>query len=153
MLYALILGDDVPATTVNHFRQQAFVLFELGGRDITQGLDFGQGRGKQLYALLALRAAHIVFSACNLVLDSGIANSQQNARRNRQSRGLKRPAIEHERMIGTAVRRDELVHNSDAGADEFVLCLAASQSKFRETNFGTAGVQQSVPRGNFNGGR
>jgi hypothetical protein len=48
--------------------------------------------------------------------------------------------------------RDELVHNANARAYEFVLRLAASQSKFRKIHVGVTDLEQSVSGGDFNGG-
>ena len=83
---------------------------------------------------LLLRTLHgaVVGARSEIVLHLRVADHQADARRNRNELVLERTAIEKKCVTGFAHAGNELVHDADAGADEFVLRLAAQFGDFRQ---------------------
>src|SRR5262249_42644939 len=94
-------------------------------------------------AFLTLLAARVVFVRSQLVPDHGIADYQLNFVRNWQCLRFQRTAVEHHRVTGFAKAGDELIHQSGARPDKFVLSLLANLRKLQTSNFLRRDIQES----------
>jgi hypothetical protein len=70
---------------------------------------------------LNLGAATCIFTTGNRVLDHRVGDHESNTGGNRSEPETKVATIQQQRMIFSAIRRNELVHNAAIRSDKFIL--------------------------------
>ena len=93
-------------------------LGEVGHIGVAQRHDLRPVRAQDLRALFNLRAAIVVFSPGNGVLDHGVADDDADGPRNGREGVLQPAAVDHDGVVLLAETADELVHDAAVGADE-----------------------------------
>ena len=82
-----------------------------------------------------------------------VADHQADEVRNRKQFVVKRSAIQNQGVTGPTMKRNKLVHDTAARADEFILCFLAKPGYLHPVNGATRNAEEGISGGNFNGRR
>jgi len=129
------------------------MLLELSERNVAKRRNAGKSGGKAADGFFALGAAAVVFAGGKFVLDAGIADREPDGRGQGEGFKLEGTAIELEGMRRLTVKRDELVHDANAGAGEIVFGVLAESCELDRVNGMAREIEQGERRGNLDGSR
>ena len=86
------------------------------------------------------------------MLDHGVADHEFDGIGNQEGFKGQRAAIEHKRVVLLPVQGNELVHDADASADEFVFCFLAKLRQLDAVRRPAGLIGESQRGGDFNRG-
>ena len=133
----------------NHGGKFVEVLLQHSDRYIAQGADCGIPLLKTPDSFFALVAASVVGTRRVIVLGHGVADYKRNAGGDGNKLIFEGAAIEEESVPCFSEAGDELVHDSDAGADKTVLSLTAELGNLGQRQLRLAQAHQSKRGGDF----
>ena len=149
----IVLGDHVPGAPADRLRQIGRVRLELLDRHIAQRSDRGIPLFEQAHCCFTFRPALVVGRAGQRALDMAIADDDLDIGRQRHRAIAQVAAIEQQRVVGLAERRDKLIHNPALDADERIFGPLGQQRQLLAQDVEPVEDLEGIADGNLERGR